>query len=256
MIYGLYSSAFGGKIEMTRADIIANNLANMDTSGFRKDFISFRERLSESMLKSLPPEMSDKVQNSLTEGPVIYSTNFEKKNSNSKYKETNQPLDLAINGDGYFTVKKDDKVFYTREGDFTLDNDGFVCLPDGQSRLINVEGEEIQLNSTENLNVTREGDIIANGTQLGRIGIVDFADPENLKKIGNSLIEYTGSNEALPAQNLNVQQGFIELSTVNPVEEMRDMIETNRLFEGNMRMMSLQNETLERAANNLARIPS
>ncbi len=145
--------------------------------------------------------------------------------SGGELKKTGNPLDMAINGKGFFAVKVGDKILYTRDGHFLLDKNGYLVNQSGFP-VVDENGNKILIgrSSLAEVRVTRDGVIFVGTRRVAKLKIVDL---QGVKHVGNNL--YIG--EEKPAKNYEVVQGFVEGSNVNPVEEMVKMIETVRAYE-------------------------
>lgn len=203
-------------------DIVANNVANASTTGFKREGIEF------DALLSRPPQgapVSFVVDRATYRDP-----------SNGPIEPTGNALDLAIQGPGYFQVQAaDGTTQYTRAGAFQLNNQGQIVTQAGLP-VLSDSGQPIVIpDTTTELNVLNNGFISArvdngaNLSQLGRIGIVALPNEQNLKSVGNGL--YTSSDAAVPALDSTVVQGAIEQSNVQPVTEITQMIRIMRSYE-------------------------
>jgi flagellar basal-body rod protein FlgG len=212
----------GGLRQQRRLDVVSNHLANADTTGFKRDILSFSETLH-----SL-------ITTDLAQGPIT---------------KTDNPLDLALSDEGFFKIETPQGVRYTRDGSFTLDNEGFLVTQTGHAVLSG--GAPIQLNG-ENIYISETGMINVDNEEVGPIDIVSFDDKRNLYKDGSNLYLYKGdpADEIQPA-NLAVVQGGLELSNVNPVMEMTSMIQVSRTYETYEKMLRTFDEVDGLAVNNV-----
>lgn len=243
MIRGLYIAATGMLAEQTRADITANNLANLNTGGYKKDVAVFRsfpellvQRINDPQDGGARP-----VLGSLSGGAVVDEvlTSF----APGVLKETGQPLDLALEGGNFFVLQTPAGLRYTRNGAFTLDGEGYIVNSDGYRLLgengpIQVRGQKIEVN--------RDGTVVVDGQPVDRLLLVSFANPRDLQKAGNNL--FIGVNPQ-PAVAGRVLQGYLEGSNVNAITEMIDMITIMRAYEANQRMIQAQDSILDKAVN-------
>ena len=215
-------------------EVIANNLANINTRGFKKDLIFF-EMLKEGDKNTKAREATDFAQGALT--------------------ETNNPLDLAISGRGFFTIQTEDGIAFTRDGHFKLDGDGVLRTQQGQAVL--GEGGEIVLVDNdlkpEQITVTRNGEIYLGDMFIDRLAIKDFEDYSKLQKRGENMFVVDESVQPISLQEPEVHQGFLEEANVNPAEEMIQLIEVQRQFESIQRMVRTLDETFRKAATEVGK---
>ena len=247
MIRGLYSSASGMLASNTKQNAISNNLANLDTAGYKKGMNvqhSFTDELKYRLDENYTP-----IGNA-GRGAGISHTALD--HSSGEYKETGNQLDWAIEGNGFFAVETPRGIRYTRNGDFTLNNQGQVVTQEGYL----VRGEQGILQvppQTENVNV-QDNVLMADGAEVGTVEIRDFAERGGLEREGDSLFRWTPeAGDDFVAEG-RVAQGFLEGSNVNPVEEMTKMIENSRKYQADQRMIQAHDETLQQAVNEVGRV--
>ncbi len=217
-----------------RYDLIANNLGNVQTAGYKKDVPVFQKVLSEA----LSSPMDD---------PVESVTVFHQGDLQS----TRNELDLAIEGEGFFKVKTPSGVRYTRNGNMRLNKNGVLIQSNGypvlgSGREITVQGGQIYIGP--------EGEIWANGNNQGKIDLVTFRDVNSLKKEGQTLFKLETEQEEIEAKGSRIHQGTLELSNVNALEEMVRMIEAMRTSESCHKAIQVEDDMNARAVNDLARV--
>jgi len=210
-----------------RFEILANHMANSATTGFKSQVLSFDDMLQAQL--SLDTRQGEMMG-------------------------TESPLDVAISGDGFFKIQTDQGVRYTRNGNFGLDDQGVlitgegdVVLGEGGPITINPDAEEISINSS--------GQVDVDETIVGTLAIVTFNDTNQLKKTGNSLLEYEGpqTDEVAP-ERFEVKQGQLEQSNVEIVKEMTDMIETNRYYESFQKLMQTIDELNAKVISDVGKV--
>jgi flagellar basal-body rod protein FlgF len=227
----------------SRLDTIANNLANVNTTAFKKDRQVFSEYLSTYEKPSdviQVPRVPASIESfydmqggdNAYVNPAGTYTNFEQ----GGLRATGSPLDLAIEGKGFFEVLTPEGLRWTRNGTLQIDNAGRLVNKDGHPILREGQGDPAQRVmqlASRNVTVSQRGDIFDGGNTVGRLALVDFLIPDDLQKVGNSnyTLKSTARSAALPAEEARVHQGFTESSNVNVVQEMADMIAANRVFE-------------------------
>jgi flagellar basal-body rod protein FlgF len=241
MPYGMYISAEGAAAQAQRLEVIANNLANVDTAGFKQDVATFQARFSEAIQKGMARD-GDRSINDIGGGVKII--NVETDHSSGQLKRTGNDLDIAINGKGFFHVRGDDgQQYFTRAGDFAFDTQGRLVTQNGHRPVLDQQGTEIQLAPNLPYTISQDGFI----TQGDKIVALGMSQPESLNelvKIGNNLFRPTGTMKPLDLTERNVRQGYLEVSGANPVRQMMAMIETTRSFEANTRMIQNQDSML------------
>lgn len=242
---GIYTALSGAIAQQSKMDTIANNLANANTTSFKKDRQVFQEYLT-AYEKSPDVIQVPKVPASIEsfyhmqggdKGFVDASATFTDFGQGS-LQQTGNPLDLAIHGQAtFFEISTPQGIRYTRNGAFVVNSEGLLTTKQGYPVLSSAEGDVeqrlIRIPSTGPLSVTPNATLFINDTPIGRLKLTRFEEPNGLRKIGNSLyVEKEsvdpGRREEVTAQ---VLQGSLEMSNVNVVEEMTEMIKTTRTFE-------------------------
>lgn len=245
MIPGLYSSAAAMAIEAMRPEAIASNLCNLNTYGYKEVLSSrsFEQALSAAELASLgQPFMRvwggvlvDGSKYNLAQGSLTYTGN---------------PLDLALVGDGFFCINTADGDRYTRGGVFNRDADGYLVTIQGDQVL----GEDgpIQLDPGT-VTVDSVGNISVDGTEVDRLKLVTFEDPEVLEAVGRGLYD-CGSATPSSADNVLVRPGCLEESNVDVTTALVGLMTAQRSYETSLKLFQLQDSTLERAVNQVGRV--
>ncbi len=235
----IYMAATGALAYEKRLQLLANNLANANTVGFKKDRGRFRAfDLSEAISSKTLPVKSGQPQ--AAEYWMAYSTYTDF--SAGGMKKTGGPFDLALSGNGFFCVQTPDGVQYTRRGDFTVNADEVLVTQDGWPVL--GQGGEIQIKLTKpsdekrEFSVSEDGFVTVDGSQVDRLRIVDFTQSHALEKAGHNYYRALQPNalEELD-EGLKVSQGFLELSNVDTIRMMTEMIEVLRGYESYQKMM-------------------
>lgn len=237
----MYSALFGALSNEHRMNSIANNLANVNTTGYKRDLLAFRDTFlmyahdqimePQAHLKSekLFPEP---VQLSRTR--IAYSkTDFEQ----GSLKVTGAPFDLAIAGDGFFKVRTPEGDYYSRNGHFLMTQEGMLVTAQGFPVL--GEADTITLPpGVKTFTIAESGEIYADGTLQGRVGLFDVDNRLNLEKLGGNMYRARPGVEVAEIEAEGyVTQGFLEVSNVNPVYEMVNMIEAQRQYEAYAKVM-------------------
>jgi flagellar basal-body rod protein FlgF len=235
MINGMIESTRGCLKEEMRMDVISSNLANTNVVGFKKDRISF-QKLLQKVDQNGPVPALVTVKTDMEQGDV---------------RSTENTLDVAIVGKGFFKVLTPEGVLYTRKGNFDLDGEGSLITQDGKTVLgvngsINIQGKSIEIEA--------DGLIYVDGIQTGQLDVVDFDNYENLVKVGRGLFKNVSGNEIGKAPDTIIRQGALELSNVNVAEEMISMIHSLRAFESYQKSIKAIDELNNQAINQVGRL--
>jgi len=233
MIKGIYTSASGMIPLVRKQEASANNLANVGSPGFKRDAVFIRE-LSRAQQK-LATRKSDWEQPMLDDLYTDYSPGV--------FSKTGNPLDMAIEGDGFFNLQLDDgTTVLTRSGTFTVNADGMLAFPGGA--LVMGEGGPIEVGNGQ-ISVAQDGAIEVDGLEVARIVPQTVDDLEKLEKIGGSLFAVPKGVSLKPVEYSTIRQGFLEQANVDIVSEMIDMIVSFRSYEADARSIQTQDRSLE-----------
>lgn len=241
---GMYSALSGNIAAMKRLDIISNNLANVNTPGFKKEQMSFESMLAGSATPPAVPQAS-------TADPILQRENVYIDYGAGPVSQTGNSLDLAIDGDGFFVVQTPSGQAYTRQGNFRLAADGTLITADGmplvgQGGPIRVQGGVVEIDS--------KGVVTVDGTPSGSISIVDFPKPYALTKADGARFVPADGQAVPQAASGSIRQGSLEGSNVNTISEMVQMIETNRYFEACSKVVKGFDDLAAKATNDLGRL--
>lgn len=252
MIRGIYTTLSGLNVYEIKQSILANNIANIDTPGFKKDAFSIGgEEGADVPLFRFVAGKSPTFVGRLPLS-VQPQTGFFTDFSQGRLEATGNPLDFAISGEGFFVVATPEGPAYTRAGNFTRDAEGRLVTLEGYP----VQGEagDIVLPAQGAITVDEEGNIRSGGEILGRFRIVRFPDPQLLEKRGGNL--FRAPEGVLPeeASGYTIHQGFLEKANLDVVEAMVRMIEALREYELAQRAVVAQDETLQKAVNEIPRL--
>ncbi len=240
MIKGMYRSASGMLPRIEKQEAIANNIANANTTGFRKNVVFARELAgAETRLKPKKVDWEQTVANYIT---VDYAPGV--------FDKTDNPLDMAIEGDGFFTLQADDgSTVLTRSGSFVVDGQGYLAMPGGFR--VQGDGGPIQVGDGQP-SVAQTGEIEVDGLPVGRISPQSPADVAALERLGGSLFGVPDGVELLPSISATVRQGYLETSNVDVVSEMVDMIVAYRTYEANANALQTQDKSLDHLLGKVA----
>lgn len=240
MIKGIYTSASAMVPRIKKQELTANNIANASTPGFKKDQIFVKE-LSKAEQK-VRPQRSDWQQPMIDQ---VY-TSF----APGVFDRTGNPLNLAIDGDGFFQIElPDGSRALTRNGAFSVNSDGLIEIPGGA--LLMGEGGPIEVGSGK-IEISATGIVQSGDSVVGRITPVTVADVSMLEKAGNSLFIVPEGVEISNAEKSTIQQGFLEASNVDIVREMIEMIISFRNFEADSKSIQVQDQSLDHLFNRVS----
>ena len=238
MPYGMYISAAGALAQSQRLEVITNNLANVDTPGFKRDFAILQAEHSHDIQQGLEVAGSKSV-NDIGGGVAvaITLTDF----SDGILKPTGVDSDLAIDGEGFFKVERDGKELLTRSGNFHFSSDGRLLTHQGD-RVLAADGSGVTINSTLPWHLLENGVIEQQGERIP-LAIVKPQSIGDLVKVGTNY--FLPLAETVPAgPDTRVLSGYIESSAVRPAEEMMQMIEAQRAYEANVKLIQNQDSMI------------
>lgn len=260
MIRALWTAATGMQGQQTNIDVIANNLANVNTVGFKRSSADFEDLIYQTQKEAGVNTTSNTVeptgiQIGLGTQLAAVSKNF----MQGSLQQTGNPLDLAIQGSGFFQITMPDgSIAYTRAGDFQLDNNGRIVTTDGYPLspeiTIPQDTTSVSVGNDGTISVLEAGQTTP--TQLGQLQLAFFANPAGLKSIGQNLYIQTVSSgtPTLGTPGINglgtINQGYLEMSNVSVVQEMVNMIAAQRAYETNAKVIQTSDQMLQ-TANNL-----
>lgn len=241
----IYMAAEGALAYEQRLEIISNNLANINTSGFKKDKALFQAFLNSETMGTDPARMQAAAESQAASLWVEFSsqTDF----SEGQLRPTGNAFDLALVGNGFFCIQAPAGVQYTRRGDFSLNSDGVLVSKQGWPVL--GKGGEIKVADAatsgdgQTFSVDNAGNVYVGGSQIDSLRVVDFAQPRNLEKVDNTMFRsLDGAASETAAEDFKVSQGFLELSNVSAVNMMTEMVETLRGYETYQKMIRIIDE--------------
>lgn len=256
---GMYSALSGNLAAMKRLDVITSNLANVNTNGFKRDRIAFDSVLAGNLN---PPA----VPPGRTADPVLLQERMTTDFTPGTLIQTGNPLDIAIQGDGFFAVRTPEGIAYTRQGNFRLTPTGELVTSEGYAVLSRAgerpeEGQPIVLAAVGQEGggkpvVDNDGNITVNGEAVAQLALFDFARPYDLKKVAGTL--FVPANAAVAPQVVggatSLEQGALEQSNVDSISEMVQMVEASRFFETCQRVARGFDDITAKAINELGRV--
>jgi len=230
-------AAMGAFRQQTRMDhLIANNLSNVQTIGFKREVPVFQSILSKTS-ERFQNIQHDTMRISFLPGPI---------------QKTGNDLDLAIEGEGFFKVKTPNGVRYTRNGNFSLNKDQLLINADGFP-VLGQRGSEITLTGKK-IAVGSNGSVMADGNEVDQIAVVTFSDLSILQKEGHTLLKNGSSEGEIKAPQSQVLQGALEASNVNAVEEMINLMDSYRTYESCLKIIQADNSLDSKAVNEVGRV--
>lgn len=295
MSKGLWPAVSASIAQSQRLDVVANNLANVNTTGFKRDTAAFRQMLTDAQKaaerEDVPRQLlTDKDIHRLDGRDTAYVAldGVFTDHTQGMAKVTNNPLDVAIEGKGFFEVLTPQGVRFTRNGSFQLNGDGVLVTLEGYPVLSKggaapepqpvpgAPGEAARTpaaappqtreqllsraitldtgNSTA-LTISRDGGILRGKDLVGEISVVEFINPNLLEKEGNAVFRnLEPANLIVDVTQSTVRQGMLETSNVNPVKELTDMLSATRMFEANQKVVKTYGELESRAVNDIGKL--
>jgi flagellar basal body rod protein FlgG len=245
MNYGLYLSTAGIQAQFSRMTVITNNMANANTAGFKRDLVNTLARANASYED--PQMAAYRVPVLKDQGGGAWATNGGIDLTQGPLAEGNS-TDMALDGRGFFTVQGtggfNGQTLLTRNGTFIVREDGTLVTADGGMAVLGTDGKPIQVNPNLPFRVDANGSI-SQGDQheVAQLKLVDVADSQMLRKLGKNLLTASKTQPA-PADTV-VRQGKLEGSGVESMTEMVNMIECQRAFDANAKMVSYQDQTMQ-----------
>jgi flagellar basal-body rod protein FlgF/flagellar basal-body rod protein FlgG len=251
MPYGLYISAEGANAQSMKLDTISNNLANVETVGFKRELAIFQARPAEAITQGMIIAGRGALED-LGGGVEVRQTKTDF--STGPMKNTQKPSDLAIQGEGFFLVRKDDETFLTRAGNFHVTSRGELVTPQGYA-VLNESGQAVVLNPDEKtFQFSDAGELLQRGSSPQELAIVKPESLADLVKHGENLFRSSTEVKPIPDGERRIAAGFLEASAVRPTLEMTAMIEASRIFEANVNMIKTQDQTLGSLVNQVLRV--
>lgn len=255
MLKGLYTAAAGMLGTEMAMDTLASNLANVSTIGFKGNRINF-QTFPEMLIQKVS-DLGQKAVGGIMTGSQVFETFVN--TLPGAIRPTGNPFDLAIQGDGYFTVKSaNGDLFYTRAGNFRVDDQGYLTNNEG----LRVQGKlgDIQLDLDQGpFNFSDTGQLSGRGRSIDQLQITRFENNQSLQKVNANLYAAGPASKRRPEAvssakpGYSIVQGSVEESNVNPVMELVGTIQGQRLYEALQKNIHMHNTTLEKAVNEVGR---
>ena len=242
MIENLHFIALSRQMALSREmDVVANNLANMNTTSFKRQL-------------TLISEQQVDVNNADKPLSFVFDVGTHRDLSEGEIQVTGNPLDIAISGDGFLVIETEDGERYTRNGNLRLSSEGELTTASGQS-VLGDQGRPIVISSDDpKLIIAPDGTITGERGVIGRIALVRFDNPQAANPVGNGLYKTDETPQAV--EDPQIQQGMLESSNVKPVVEMTRMIEISRAYTAISNMLKQDNDLRRNAIRQLGRTPA
>jgi flagellar basal-body rod protein FlgF len=251
MNYGLYLSAMGVLANSQRQDVIANNLANAETVGFKKDLALFQEQRTAARIRGMS---ASRYSNPLLEplGGGLMPSGTVLDLSQGPIETTSNPLDLAIIGDGYFAVRDGSETMLTRAGRLQINRDGVLATDAGHA-VLSDQLAAITL-APGAVEIGRDGTITQNGQTVGRLGVFSVPNPKLLAKRGANLITYPDLDRSIKPAAAELRNHALEGANSEPTTELAALMDAQRQLEANANMIRYQDQMLNRLVNDVGKI--
>jgi flagellar basal-body rod protein FlgG len=279
MSKALWPAVSGAVARDHQVEVIANNLANVNTNGFKKDDVSFKEYLSKNEKMS---DLGEDIPRSPIKDKDLYPLDGRDQSfvvvhgthpihKTGGQKVTDNPLDVALDGPGFFEISTPQGIRYTRAGSFKISSEGRLETSEGHPVLSAAEstpgepvrgpaseaaGRYINLTGREGaIHINDRGEMYVGDDKVTDLSVVEFNDLRSLRKTGGLNFENKDpKNPAIQAQKTSLKQGIIETSNVNPVEEISNLIRANRMFEQDLKAMKTVNEMMQKEVNDIGKM--
>lgn len=243
MIQGIYLATQAMSLQAQKQDQVANNLANLNTTGFKQSSLfarAYQRTVADDRLNPYANReiRADECVVDYREGQMI---------------QTGASLDCMIKGSGFFTAMTSEGVRYTRNGNFALDPDGFLITFDG-SKVLGKEGF-IRFDGEGQVRITEQGEVYQGNEQKGVLRIADFEKPYRLLREQNTMLRpQLPDNPEVASAGFSINQGYLEGSNVELIKNMVAMISAHRAFEADSKALQSQDQTLDKAVNEIGRV--
>jgi len=242
----IYKAAAGALLQQMRLDMLTNNLANVNTTGYKADVPVFRIPGSDKTIETgaalIPGGLNPYAP------PMEAYTHF----ASGPLVRTGNALDAAIEGKGFFEIQSPQGRLFTRKGNFTVNAQGVLATSEGWPVMgrggeISIDGSRVEINDN--------GDVYVDGVMVDTLQLVDFSDPQRLRKTGGTFFAHSGAarGQVMEEGSTRVIQGFVESSNVDAIRTMTDLIETMRVFESYQRIIRSADEATSKTVNEVGR---
>lgn len=256
ILRGLDSAANGMQALIEQNDSTANNVANVNTIGYKRQNLVFQDIYDTSISQKNAQTGEVKSIGELSIGSQVQKLTYDF--SQGSLDKTGNPFDLAIEGDGFFKIQSsgDGSISYTRNGSFTMNNNGNLVTKDGdyvldeRGKKIKINTNDVVMHSLNDIIINEDGQIQLSNEQnsilMQKIGVYDFSNKEDMICIGGSKFKpaATNTSKEVKAEKFSIQQGSLEMSNANVVNEMMRTINTSRNYEALSKLVKTSGDTL------------
>ncbi len=246
---GIYTAASGMLADEAAQDVIAQNLANVNTTGYKRDMTQY-ESFPQALLRSTAQGAGPAV-GALGSGVAVrgIATDF----APGAFQQTGNPLDVAVTGDAYLAVQTPQGVRYTRDGGLTRDAQDTLVQASGGGAVLDTSGRTLTIPANaKDITITPQGVVEADGVNVGQLQLSRASTATGAVKIGGNLFQITGAVPAGPGAT--VRQGYLETSNVNTVQEMVAMIAVQRAYETDEKMVKSEDDATNKAVTDVAKL--
>lgn len=248
MFKGFYNLTSGMLTQGRRLDVIANNMTNVATTGYKSE--KFTASTFDEVVWSLVGNKNKQYTQLGTVSYITAPSQLYTDYTPGSFDETGMPLDFVIEGEGFFAVNTAEGRVYTRKGNFSLDEEGYLGLPD-VGRVLDQDGQEIQI-YTDQVQVDEYGQIfMEGGGYLGRLGVFAFEDNAQLGKGTQGLFMSDVEGEAV---DVRLRQGMVERSNVDLIRQMTEMIESQRAYQSAAQVTKIYDQLMTKATTDVGRL--
>jgi flagellar basal body rod protein FlgG len=256
--YGLYLSASGVLTNLYRQDVFANNLANVETVGFKADLAAISQRKPETLEDHLSADLSNKLLEQLGGGVLAAAprTNFKP----GPLQQTGNPLDLALNDEhSFFAVQfldpnsKQSSVRLTRDGRFTTNDQGQLVTQSGL-RVLDRDDQPIIIQGDAPVRISPAGAVLQRGEEIAQLQVAKVADTAGLRKEGQNLFSFAGPDPRKVQESPEIHPGFVEASSADPIHTLMQLTAATKAATGNAEMIKYFDLLMDRSVNTLGRV--
>ena len=249
MFKGFYNLTSGMLTQGKNLNVIANNMTNLATSGYKSE--TFTAQTFQDVMWSRVGNKDKLYAQIGNQSYITVPSRLYTDYTQGSLEETGLPLDFAIEGDGFFAIETADGTAYTRGGNFSLDQEGYLCLP-GQGRVLSADGQTMRV-MTDRITADDFGNLhMDGGGFMGRIGVFVFGDNEQLEKNPQGL--FVSGAAAQPAAAAKVHQGMAERSNVDLIRQMTAMISSQRAYQSAAQMTKIYDQLMSQAVTDVGRL--
>ncbi len=255
MNYGLYLAAAGTLADIHRQEVITNNLANVNTVGFKPDLVFSMQRLPERLGSGSavePQLLLEQLGGAQSVAPTRMSL------AQGALTRTGSDFDTALDGEGFLVVggpgSASGQTFLTRDGQMITNVRGELVMASTGLRVLDTSDRPIRLDGRAKTQIETDGDVVQNGKVVATIRIAAPADPTRLVKAGGNLLRLDAASGALRPAAARLVQGHVEASAVDPIKTLNDLVKASKSVAANAKMMQYQDHLMDQAVNTLGRV--